>query len=306
MRHLRLLLITFLVIPALGHAGPLVQKIGPDLYAYISTNDASANSTFLVSDHGILVVDTGLNEQEGRRLLDEIRRISSQPVRWIVNTHYHPDHRGGNGVIGQDAVIISTEFTREQVLRSRGEQAKKAAHMAAADYALNEVVGFATGYNSGLTLNVGGHEVRIYHPGPAHTRGDLIVYFPDQRAIATGDLFLNGSCPAMDDGDMENWISSLDDILSLPVAQVVPGHFSLATKTQVQHFRDYMADLRDQVGQMRGRGLALEQVKKGLELSKYRDLRQFPQYEATFADNAAAYYQQLEAKAHRHSSQTQR
>src|SRR5579864_7339128 len=77
-----------------------VHKIGSNLYAYISDNDASANSTFLISELGILVVDTGLNAQEGRKLLDEIRKLSPAPVRWIVNTHYHPDHRGGNSVVG--------------------------------------------------------------------------------------------------------------------------------------------------------------------------------------------------------------
>ncbi len=73
---------------------PSVQKLGPDLYAYISSNDSSANATFLVADNGILVVDTGLNQQEGLKLLDEIRKVSPLPVRWIVNTHYHTDHRG--------------------------------------------------------------------------------------------------------------------------------------------------------------------------------------------------------------------
>ena len=91
-----------------------VHKIGPDLYAYISDNDASANSTFLVSDHGIFVVDTVLNAEEGRKMLAEIRKVSQAPVRWIVNTHYHPDHRGGNSVVGPDAIIISTAFTRSK------------------------------------------------------------------------------------------------------------------------------------------------------------------------------------------------
>jgi glyoxylase-like metal-dependent hydrolase (beta-lactamase superfamily II) len=100
-----------LCIPVFSHAAS-VHKIGQDLYAYISDNSGSANSTFLVSDQGILVVDTGLNAQEGRKLLDEIRKISQAPVRWIVNTHYHPDHRGGNSVVGPNAIIISTEFTR--------------------------------------------------------------------------------------------------------------------------------------------------------------------------------------------------
>lgn len=255
-----------------------VRQIGPDLYAYISDNDASANSTFLVSDQGILVVDTGLNAREGHKLLDEVRKISQAPVRWIVNTHYHPDHRGGNSVVGPDAIIISTAFTRAQMPSS------------APDYALNETIG-----SKGLTLFVDGHEVRIYHPGPAHTRGDLIVYFPGEHAIATGDLFLANSCPAMDDGDMENWIAALDQILALPLEHVVPGHFELATKNELQHFRNYLADLRDQVKRMRSKGLPLEQVQKALALDAYKDLRQFPQYEATFKDNAAAYYKQLES-----------
>src|ERR1044071_8847054 len=124
-------------------AAASTQKIGPDLYAYISENDASSNSTFLVSEKGILVVDTGLNAQEGQKLLDEIRKISAAPVRWIVNTHYHTDHRGGNGVVGPDAVIISTAFTRTKIASS------------APGYALNQVPG-----SKGLTVYVGGHEVR--------------------------------------------------------------------------------------------------------------------------------------------------
>jgi glyoxylase-like metal-dependent hydrolase (beta-lactamase superfamily II) len=258
------------------------QKIAPDLYAYISENDASANSTFLVSDRGILVVDTGLNAQKGGKLVAEIRKISSAPVRWIVNTHYHPDHRGGNGVVGPDAVIISTAYTREQ------------AGSAAPGYTLNETLGA-----DGLTLFVGGHQVRIYHPGPAHTMGDAVVYFPDQHAIATGDLFLTNSCPAMDRGDMENWIRALDHMLELPVEHIVPGHFELATKAELQSFRNYLAALRDQVARMHEEGKTLDQVEKALDLSAYQGFRQFPSYEATFKDNAAAYYEQLEKRDRR-------
>ena len=271
-RFVLLVIALALCFPAVSLAAS-VQKIGPDLYAYISDNDASANSTFLVGSQGILVVDTGLNAQEGRKLLGEIRKISSAPVRWIVNTHYHPDHRGGNSVVGPDAVVISTEFTR----------AKAESDMP------NETVG-----PKGLTLFVGEHEVRIYHPGPAHTLGDLIVYFPEQQAIATGDLFLTNSCPAMDDGDMENWVAALDRMLALPLEHVVPGHFELATKKELQRFRNYLADLRDQVARQHNQGIPLERAQALLKLSAYKNFRQYPQYEATFKDNAAAYYRQLD------------
>jgi len=270
-----------LCFPVLSPAAS-VHKIGPDLYAYISDNDASANSTFLVSDLGILVVDTGLNAQEGRKLLDGIRKISPAPVRWIVNTHYHPDHRGGNNVVGSDAIIISTAFTRSQIAKPAQENS------------VNQTAGPGP---QGLVLYVGGHEVRIYHPGPAHTQGDLVVYFPDEHAIATGDLFLTNSCPAMDDGDMENWITALDHMLALPIAQVVPGHFELATKNELQRFRNYLADLRDQVVRMYRQGMPLERIQSSLELGAYKNFRQYPNYEATFKDNAAAYYRQLEKRA---------
>src|SRR6185437_2785269 len=89
------LALVFLSVPASAS----VQKLGPDLYAYISEDDSSATSTFLIGNKGILVVDSGLNAEQGRTLLAEIRKISTAPVRWIVNTHYHQDHRGRNSTI---------------------------------------------------------------------------------------------------------------------------------------------------------------------------------------------------------------
>jgi cyclase len=267
-----------------------VHKIGPDLYAYISDNDASANSTFLVSDQGILVVDTGLNTQEGRKLLDEIRKVSQAPVRWIVNTHYHPDHRGGNSVVGPEAVIISLFWTRSQVLLEQQKQATETGHTPPAEYRLNMT------FRGKVALYLGGHEVQIYAPGPAHTMGDIVAYFPDQHAIATGDLFLTDSCPAMDQGDLENWIAALDQILFLPVDSIVPGHFALAGRKELARFRNYLLELKRQVLSMYRSGFSVEDMKKSLSMKDFADMRQFPQYEPTIADNAAAYYHQLEQR----------
>ncbi|MBZ5523949.1 MAG: MBL fold metallo-hydrolase [Acidobacteriia bacterium] len=261
-----------------GIASASVRKIAPDLYAYVSENDGSANATFLVTDRGILVVDTGVNGKEGENLLAEIRKISSAPVRYIVNTHYHPDHRGGNSVVGPAATIISTAFTRDQ------QAGHSEAYSAAAD---------SLASSGRLTIYLGQYEVEIFHPGPAHTRGDVVVYFPLQHAVATGDLFLTNSCPAMDDGDMENWIAALDSILALDAQTFVPGHFEVASQPRLRRFRDYLAALRDQVKPRFAAGQPLSRIQAELEMKAFRDFRQFPQYEATFADNAASYFQQL-------------
>jgi cyclase len=197
-----------------------------------------------------------------------------------VNTHYHPDHRGGNSVVGPQAIVIGTPFTLKQL-------AKNATMPPSSD---------KIAFDKQLTLYFGGHEINIYFPGPAHTMGDAVVYFPAEHTVATGDLFLTHSCPAMDQGDMENWISALDSILQLPVNSVVPGHFELASKDNLRRFRNYLADLRDQVASMFRAGASPEEIVKKLDLSKYKDFRQYPNYEATFADNAAAYYHQLQQR----------
>jgi len=278
-------LLFVLICSMLAVAEPTAKQIGADLYAYISDNDASANSTFLVGTAGILVVDTGLNETEAAKLLRAIRQISPLPVKFIVNTHYHPDHQGGNLVVGPSAVVISTDFTRERTLAVQKAPSMGGFHFRPADVTFQQQV----------TLHLDQYSVQIYFPGKAHTSGDVLVYFPQQRAISMGDLFLNRSSPAMDNGSVESWIQALDRVLELPLENVVPGHFELATKSDLKRFRDYLHDLYQQVKALKQKNETLEQVRQEVHMEKYSDFRQYPKYEATFGDNAATIYQQMQA-----------
>jgi cyclase len=270
-----------------GHAAPIVKQIGPGLYAYISDNDSSANSTFLVGNKGILVVDTGLNEEEAGKILQAIRNVSSLPVRYIVNTHYHPDHQGGNAAFGPGAVIISTEWTRKRTLQLiESLPAGQSPRFRPAELTFDEKI----------TVQLDPYTAEIYFPGKAHTSGDALVYLPQQHAIAMGDLFLNRSSPAMDAGSVKTWIEALGAVLDLPVDAVVPGHFELAKATDLRRFRNYLNDLYQQVLVLYQEGAGVEQVKQRIHMEQYQDFRQYPQFEATFADNAATIYQQLKAQ----------
>jgi glyoxylase-like metal-dependent hydrolase (beta-lactamase superfamily II) len=144
-----------------------------------------------------------------------------------------------------------------------------------------------------IRLYVGAYLVEIYFPGKAHTSGDAIVYFPEQHAVVMGDLFLNQSSPAMDDGSAANWIDALHYVLSLPVEKVVPGHFDVGTRADLQRFCDYLKDLYDQVRSLKEKGESLDRVRQELHMEKYSDFRQYPKYQATFGDNAATIYRQL-------------
>lgn len=277
----RTLFLLILLFPALL-AAQTPKQIGENLYAFISANDASANATFLVTREGVLLVDSGLNEAEGRKLGSAIRSISDQPVRYLINTHYHPDHQGANGIVGPETVVISTPYTRARTMQLETR--------ALAGWKLQAAV---LTFASELTIHIGGYDVEVRHPGPAHTRGDAMVYFPRQRAWALGDLFLNRSSPAMDEGSAENWVKALDTALATPAEMFVPGHFEVGSRDDVKLFRDYLADLVAQVRAGIARNASLEDIQKQLRVDKYRSFRQYPKYEATFADNAATIYRQL-------------
>jgi glyoxylase-like metal-dependent hydrolase (beta-lactamase superfamily II) len=275
---------------AVASAATHLTQVSPNLYVYISDNDHSCNSTFLIGQHGILVVDTGLNATEGQKLLADIRSVSSLPIQFIVNTHYHPDHQGGNGVVGPDAIVISSPFTRERTQQLMTRAATNPTVGSAPVFRLaTETVG------EKLTIYIDDDPVEIVAPGPAHTMGDVYVFFPKQRTVAAGDVFMANSSPAMDQGNAENWIRALDAMIALPADHYVPGHFELGTRDTITRFRNYMADLKAQVDKLNASGVNVKQVREQIDMSKYKEFRQFPQFHATFADNAETMYRQLHA-----------
>ncbi len=272
------------LLSACAFAAPQVHPIGPGLYAYISDNDSSSNSTFLVGEKGILVVDTGFDATEGGKLLHAIRAVSQLPVLYIINTHYHRDHQAGNSTVGPAATVISTGFTRQRTLAIAGQ-------LPASDRALFHPAEITL--EDHLTIFLDPYTVEVYFPGKAHTSGDALVYFPQQQALATGDLFLNRCSPAMDQGSTENWIHALDAALQKPLQAVVPGHFELSGKAELQRFRDYLSDLHEQVQALVRQGAGVKQVRAGIHMEKYADFRQYPKFEATFADNAETIFHQI-------------
>ena len=285
--------VLFGVLAFSAASGPRVESLGPNLYAYISDNDGSANSTFLVGPSSILVVDCGVDRTEGAKILREIRKISPLPVSYIVNTHYHPDHQGGDGVVGPDATVISSPFTREKTIAlaaatSKPDSARPAGH----EFMFRPAT--AT-FTQKMTIYLGDEPVEIVAAWPAHTMGDVYVYFPKERTVATGDLYLTNSVPAMDEGSAAHWIQDLDQILALPADHFVPGHFEVGTRQTIQRFRDYMADLDAQVQKLAQAGATEDEVRQKIQLPQYGDFRQYAKYEATFGDNAVAILRQIRA-----------
>jgi len=242
---------------------------------------AGGNITVQTGKDGVLVVDSGLANMSGK-VLEAIRSISKGPIRYLVNTHYHPDHVGGNEAIRQAGSTISGG----NVAFDLGANATEGAQVIAHENVLNRVSaptgkqsalppdGWPTNtfFNDEKKLFFNGEGIEVIHMPEAHTDGDSIVFFRRSDVIATGDLFTTTMYPVIDvaaGGNIQGIVEALDRIVDMiiPVygqeggTLVVPGHGRLSELGDVINYREMTIIIRDRVQDMVKKGMTLEQVK---------------------------------------------
>ena len=225
---------------------PLVNRLADDLWEVPGINDA-ANVTVLVTDEGLVLVD-GRYEAQYDDLMRIIReRISTRPIRYVINTHFHADHSGANArYIAAGATVISSIVSHDNIVGR--VQTNAPPNVAPPNLAVS----------GEMRLYIGGQEIRLNTYGPAHTGSDLTVLFPRQRVICIGDLGyapdpneIGGPHPLIDTaggGHVKGWISRLDTISGMTDYDVVvPGHEALATRADLITYRNVLERLRDDV-----------------------------------------------------------
>jgi glyoxylase-like metal-dependent hydrolase (beta-lactamase superfamily II) len=212
-----------------------------------------SNAGFVVTRDGVLVVDALGSPALAQELLAEIRRVTPQPVRYVVVTHYHADHiyglqvfkDAGATIIGQqggrDYLVSDTARLRLQASRDElFPWIDDATRLVPADRWLS----------AGQVLEMGGERFVIRHAGPAHTPEDLVVMAESRGVLFAGDLVFRGRIPFVGQADSSHWIAALGDLLALRPRIVVPGHgpLSLDPVPDLQTTRDYLAYLRQTMG----------------------------------------------------------
>lgn len=214
-----------------------------------------SNAGFIVTDDGVVVVDALGSPALAKELLAEIRRVTPQPVRHVILTHYHADHiyglqalkAAGAGTVAHAAAreYLNSDAAARRLDASRSELAPwidADTRLVAADRWLDA---------DETTLVVGGTEIRIRHLGPAHTAEDLAVYVPAAGALFVGDLVFRGRVPFVGQSDSRRWIASLDRLIAFKPALVVPGHGPVSREplADLQLTRDYLVHLRRTMGE---------------------------------------------------------
>jgi cyclase len=221
---------------------------------------AGGNVGVSVGSDGVFIIDDEL-EQMSPKLLSALGKLSRAPVRFVINTHWHGDHAGGNAAFGKaGAVILAHDNVRQRLSAAElVDQAKQ--KVAAKPGAGLPIVTFA----ADVTLHLNGDAVHVFHVPPAHTDGDVVVHFTKANVIHTGDLFLSRGYPFVDlnsGGDFEGFIGAADQILALTnkETRIIPGHGQVVGRAELEAWRNTLDQVRQRVLALIAQGKTIEQA----------------------------------------------
>jgi glyoxylase-like metal-dependent hydrolase (beta-lactamase superfamily II) len=261
-----------------------------------------SNAAIIEGDTDVLVVDSHVTPGGAWALREELKAVTSKPIRYVVNTHFHFDHSHGNQIYGPEVKIIGHEFTRAVMLagKSRDSRAHEfwvgaipqtiatlQGRLASATdpkerEAIQSQLAVQRNYLEGskaviptppnvtlthtMTLHHGAREIRIMYLGRAHTAGDLVVYLPKERIVATGDLVYE-TPPYGGDAYFMDWIDTLEALKQLDFDTVLPGHGPLLKgKAKLGHLQAYLRDFWTQAQKFHKAGVPWEEAAKQVDL----------------------------------------
>ena len=212
-------------------------KLRDDMYV-ISNPAVPGLVTALVTDDGVLLVDDKF-EIDHDNIMRLLRQVTSQPVKYVINTHYHGDHSGGNAKLqALDAIAVASEQARARMVAVN--------QPGLPDFTLSDRA----------ALYIGGKTVEIYRVSPAHTNGDVVVLFPEHRVLASGDIFANGpgtSAQLVDHaggGSAKEWPKAVEEALALDFDTVVPGHGLVSTRADLEAYHERTLRFREVLSQL--------------------------------------------------------
>ncbi len=236
-----------------------LHEVGSGVWAAIDnpaakSGRAGANAGFVIGTDSVLVIDTFENPDAAKVLLEQIRKKTNLPMRFVVNTHYHLDHVAGNNIFASAGATI---LAQQNVRAWERTENKKffGPKITAAQTQMVESLGLPSiTYQNGVTLYLGSREV-VVRSFPGHTGGDSALFIPDANVVFFGDLFWNHTLPNLIDASTKPLIETLDLMIQHhPAATFVPGHGEVGHVQDVRDFRNYVSDLRNDVAQAQAAG----------------------------------------------------
>ena len=313
--------------PASKAAEFKLEKVSDRVYCLYGRG---GNVGFLVTDAGVVVVDDQYREAaEG--IVAQIKNVTDKPIRFLVNTHYHGDHTGGNPVFIRFAEIIAHNNVWPRLLeypetiqktfpgRLKAIEEEIAGLKDAADplrlalekdrdlldfllksaqsFILDAAAPPGLTYEGEMRIWLADQEVDILHTAPGHTDGDSIVYFKKEKVLHMGDLFFNGMVPFIDalaGGSGRGYVRNIDQALALvpPDTKVIPGHGPVTDVATLRRFRSFLSDLVGEVEKAVKAGRTKAEAIRAIKLDQYPEIK--PSFR-TLGNDVAVIYDEVQA-----------
>lgn len=266
-----------------------LHDLGNQAYAYLQPDGGWgwSNAGLITSDAGALLIDTLFDLPLTREMLDTMRaRVpAAQRIDTLINTHANPDHTFGNELVSGAEIISTTACAQEMSELQPGALAtlmRNASGMGATGVFLLELFGMfdfegitltppTRTFDGNLSITFGSRELQLVEVGPAHTRGDLLVYVPEDHTVFTGDILFASGHPVMWAGPIANWIGACDRILEWAPETVVPGHGPITDCSAIERLKTYLTYLSEEARQRFDAGMPVLEAARDINIDDYRD-----------------------------------
>lgn len=265
MKVLNVLLMLFFVNVLAQKTTPKIETVKINDKIYVLKGIGGNVGIFVGSEEVFMIDDKFANVTP--QILAAVKKITPKPVSYLINTHWHGDHTGGNeNMHKQGAVIISHENVR---LRMNSENTVRGKVKPPAPKGALPVITF----EKDIMFHLDGEDILAYHVHNAHTDGDAHIFFTNSNVIHMGDTYFQGKFPYIDldsGGSIDGYIESANKVIRLADDDtvIIPGHMNVSNKKELIEFRDMLVDLRDKISHEIEVGKGLEDVKNDTSLTK--------------------------------------
>ncbi|MEE3715283.1 MBL fold metallo-hydrolase [Tumidithrix elongata RA019] len=276
--------------PSLQKAGLTLEEVGQGIYSLVASTDfppqpglAICNAGIVIGSDGVLIIDAFQSEELAQLVFSTVKTLTDKPVKYVLNTHYHFDHTGGNLVASKLGIpIIGRGVIREYIQSGRLQTAG--------------VIPPTVIVNSQTDIWLGDRQVRIERVDGHSAGTDLVAYVPDAKVLFSGDMLFNKRIPFTGDSDIRQWQGSLYRLIATyPEAKVVPGHGPITDVSGLQTQQAYFSTLERTALEWKAQILSKEQA-----LSKYAripDPYQGYKFQALYTGNLDSAYEQFTRSA---------
>ncbi|MCP3871918.1 MAG: MBL fold metallo-hydrolase [Desulfobacteraceae bacterium] len=244
-------LVIFQVQTSAAQTKPELIKITDSVYSYIDIspgvpgNAFGANAGIVIGKDAVLVVDTLTSFKEVEGFVADIKKITSKPIKFVVNTHSHLDHALGNSYFANMGVNIVSHVKCRDAIIATGDKILENPDMFGLPLDFWEGTSSAApniAFEQEMTIDLGDLTVKLIHSGmTSHSAGSIIVHIPTQNVLFTGDILFTDFHPYLGEGDFPGWEKTLNSICEMNVKNIIPGHGPLSSNKDIDDMKIYLS-----------------------------------------------------------------